>query len=109
LGRILRPFGHEVKRIAPQLVKPYGKRGKSDTAGAETLCEAMSRPAMRFVPVKTAEQQAPLMMAGMSDRLIRNRTQLANAIRGYAAGFGLAAARGMAHIDRLRQIDIVAA
>ena len=51
-------FGHEVKLIAPQLVKPYVKRGKNDAADAEALCEAMSRPTMRFVPVKTAEQQA---------------------------------------------------
>src|SRR5208337_2580687 len=84
-ARILRSFGHEVKLIAPQLVKPYVKRGKNDTADAEALCEAMSRPMMRFVPVKTAEQQAALMMVGLRDRLIRNRTQLSNAIRGYAA------------------------
>ena len=100
-ARILRSFGHEVKLIAPQLVKPYVKRGKNDTADAEALCEAMSRPTMRFVPVKTAEQQAALMMVGLRDRLIRNRTQLSNAIRGYAAEFGFTAARGMAHIDPL--------
>jgi transposase len=94
-ARILRPFGHAVKLIAAQLVKPYGKRGENDTAGAEALCEAMSRPAMRFVPVKTAGQQAALMMAGLRDRLIRNRTQLANAVRGFTA------ARRMAHIDPL--------
>jgi len=57
------------------------KRGKNDAADAEALCEAMSRPTMRFVPVKTAEQQAALMMVGLRDRLIRNRTQLSNAIR----------------------------
>ena len=100
-ARILRSFGHEVKLIAPQLVKPYVKRGKNDTADAEALCEAMSRPTMRFVPVKTADQQAALMMVGLRDRLIRNRTQLSNAIRGYAAEFGFTAARGMAHIDPL--------
>ena len=100
-ARILRSFGHEVKLIAPQLVKPYVKRGKNDTADAEALCEAMSRPTMRFVPVKTAEQQAALMMVGLRDRLIRNRTQLSNAIRGYAAEFGFTSARGMAHIDPL--------
>jgi transposase len=65
------------------------------------LCEAMSRPTMRFVPMKTAEQQAALMLVGVRDRLIRNRTQLANTIRGYAAEFGLAAAKGMAHLDGL--------
>jgi transposase len=67
------------------LAKPYVKRGKNDAADAEALCEAMSRPTMRFVPVKTAEQQAALMLVGVRDRLIRNRTQLANTIRGYAA------------------------
>jgi transposase len=56
-ARLLTSFGHEVRLIAPQLVKPYVKRGKNDTADAEALCEAMSRPTMRFVPVKTAEQQ----------------------------------------------------
>jgi transposase len=61
----------------------------------------MSRPTMRFVPMKTAEQQAALMLVGVRDRLIRNRTQLANTIRGYAAEFGLAAAKGMAHLDGL--------
>jgi transposase len=87
-----------VKLIAPQLVKPYVKRGKNDAADAEALCEAMSRPSKRFVPVKTAERQTALMLVGLRDRLIRNRTQLANAIRGYAAEFGLAAAKGIAHL-----------
>src|ERR1700730_6313461 len=87
-ARLLRSFGHEVKMIAPQLVKPYVKRGKNDAADAEALCEAMSRPTMRFVPVKTAERQAALMLLGLRDRLVRNRTQLSNAIRGYAAEFG---------------------
>ena len=100
-ARLLQSFGHSVKLIAPQLVKPYLKRGKNDAADAEALCEAMSRPTMRFVPVKTAEQQAALMLVGVRDRLTRNRTQLANAIRGYAAEFGLIAARGMTHLDPL--------
>ena len=97
-ARLLRSFGHEVKLIAPQLVKPYVKRGKNDAADAEALCEAMSRPTMRFVPVKTAEQQAALMMVGVRDRLIRNCTQLSNAIRSYAAEFGFTAAKGKAHL-----------
>jgi transposase len=100
-ARLLGSFGHEVKLIAPQLAKPYVKRGKNDAADAEALCEAMSRPTMRFVPVKTAEQQAALMLVGVRDRLIRNRTQLANAIRGYAAEFGLTGATGMAHLQPL--------
>jgi transposase len=100
-ARLLRSFGHELKLIAPQLAKPYVKRGKNDAADAEALCEAMSRPTMRFVPVKTAEQQAALMLVGVRDRLIRNRTQLSNSIRGYAAEFGLTAAKGKAHLDPL--------
>jgi transposase len=79
-ARLLQSFGHQVKLIAPQFVKPYVKRGKNDAADAEALCEAMSRPAMRFVPVKTPDNQAALMLVGLRDRLIRNRVQLANAI-----------------------------
>ena len=100
-ARLLSSFGHEVKLIAPQLAKPYVKRGKNDAADAEALCEAMGRPTMRFVPVKTAEQQAALMLVGLRDRLVRNRTQLSNAIRGYAAEFGLTAAKGVAHLNPL--------
>jgi len=100
-ARLLQSFGHAVKLIAPQLVKPYIKRGKNDAADAEALCEAMSRPTMRFVPVKTAEQQAALMLVSVRDRLIRNRTQLTNAIRGYAAEFGFTAAKGKAHLGPL--------
>jgi len=100
-ARLLRSFGHEVKLIAAQLVKPYVKRGKNDTADAEALCEAMSRPTMRFATRTANEQQAALMLVGLRDRLIRNRTQLSNAIRGYAAEFGFAAAKGMAHLDPL--------
>ena len=105
-ARLLHSLGHRVQLIAPQLVKSYVKRGKNDAADAEALCEAMSRPTMRFVPAKTAEQQAALMLVGVRDRLIRNRTQLGNAIRGHAAEFGLTAARGTAHLagllDRLQ-------
>jgi transposase len=100
-ARLLTSFGHEVKLIAPQLVKPYVKRGKNDAADAEALCEAMSRPTMRFVPVKTVEQQAALMLVGVRDRLIRNQTQLANAIRGFAAEFGHTAAKGIGHLQSL--------
>jgi transposase len=100
-ARELTWLGHEVKLMAPQLVKPYVSRGKNDAADAEALCEAMSRPKMRFVPVKSAEAQAALMLAGLRDRLVRNRTQLANAIRGYAAEFGLVAAKGKAKIAPL--------
>ncbi len=101
LARSLEAFGHEVRLIPPQYVKPYVKRGKNDAADAEALCEAMSRPTMRFVPIKSAEQQAALMLIGLRDRLIRNRTQLANSIRGYAAEFGLVAATGICRIEPL--------
>ena len=100
-ARLLQSFGHTVKLIPAQLVKPYVKRGKNDMADAEALCEAMSRPTMRFVPIKTAEQQAALMLVGLRDRLIRNRTQLCNAIRGYAAEFGFTAAKGVANVRPL--------
>jgi transposase len=108
-ARLLQSLGHEVKLIAPQFVKPYVKRGKNDAADAEAICEAMSRPTMRFVPVKSTEQQAALMLVGLRDRLIRQRTQLANAIRGYAAEFGLIAAKGLGKIEplleRIREDD----
>lgn len=94
-SRTLSSLGHKVRIIAPQFVKPYVKRGKNDAADAEALCEAMDRPTMRFVPEKTAEQQAALMLVSLRDRLVRSRTQLMNAIRGHAAEFGLIAARGI--------------
>ena len=101
LGAELGQLGHAVKLIAPQLVKPYVTRNKNDGRDAEALCEAMSRPRMRFVPVKTAEQQAALMLAGIRERLIARRTQLSNAIRGYAAEFGLTVAKGADKIEPL--------
>ena len=100
-ARELRKLGHEVKLIAPQHVKPYVKRNKNDGRDAEGTCEAMGRPTMRFVPVKTAEQQAALMLVGIRERLIARRTQLSNAIRGYAAEFGLVAAKGLDKIEPL--------
>jgi transposase len=100
-ARELRKLGHEVKLMAPQLVKPYVARNKNDGRDAEGLCEAMSRPSMRFVPVKTAEQQAALMLTGIRDGLIARRTQLSNAIRGYAAEFGLIAPKGLDKIEPL--------
>jgi transposase len=100
-ARELRKLGHEVKLMAPQHVKAYVKRNKNDGRDAEGLCEAMSRPTMQFVPVKTEEQQAALMLAGIRQQLIARRTQLSNAIRGYAAEFGLTAAKGLDKIEPL--------
>jgi len=100
-ARELRKLGHEVKLMAPQHVKAYVKRNKNDGRDAEGLCEAMSRPTMQFVPVKTKEQQAALMLAGVRQQLITRRTQLSNAIRGYAAEFGLTTAKGLDKIEPL--------
>jgi transposase len=95
LARELGKLGHTVKLIAPQLVKPYVTRNKNDGRDAEGLCEAASRPRMRYVPVKTAEQQAALMLLGIRDQLVARRTQLSNRIRGHAAEFGLLEAKGL--------------
>jgi len=100
-ARDLAALGHEVVLLPPQYVKPYVQRGKNDAADASAICEAMSRPRMRFVPVKTAEQQAALMLMGMRDQLIARRTQLSNMIRGYAAEFGVTAAKGLDKIEPL--------
>ena len=100
-ARVLGALGHEVKLIAPQHVKPYVKRNKNDARDAEAGCEAMSRPTMGFVPVKTAGQQAALMLMGVRERLVRGRTRLTNAIRGHAAEFGLVTARGLDKIEPL--------
>jgi transposase len=100
-ARELQELGHEVVLLPPQYVKAYVKRNKNDAADAEAICEAMSRPTMRFVPVKTADQQAALMLAGSREALIRRRTQLGNMIRGYAAEFGVTAAKGLYNIKPL--------
>ena len=87
--------------LPPAYAKVYVKLNKNDAADAAAICEAMSRPTMRFVPVKTPEQQAALMLAGRRDGLIRRRTQLSNTIRGYAGEFGLVAAKGLDKIEPL--------
>jgi transposase len=97
-ARVLAPLGHQVKMIAPQHVKPYVKRNKNDGRDAEALCEAMSRPTMQFVPVKTAEQQAALMLAGIREQMIARRTQVSNMIRGHAAEFGITVPEGLNQI-----------
>ena len=98
-ARELQALGHKVLLLPPQYVKPYVQRNKNDGIDAEAVCEAMSRPRMRFVAVKTAEQQAALMLIGTRDALVRRRTQLGNLIRGYAAEFGLIAAKGIDKIE----------
>jgi transposase len=100
-ARELGALGHEVVLIPPQYVKPYVQRGKNDAADAEAICEAMSRPRTKLVPVKTIDQQAGLMLVGVRDQLIGRRTQLSNAIRGHAAEFGLVSAKGLARIAPL--------
>jgi len=102
-ARVLRGLGHEVVLIPPQYVKPYVQRGKNDKIDAEAICEATSRPMVqaRFVPIKTVEQQAALTMLGVRDLLVRQRTMLINAIRGYAAEFGVTVAKGPQQVPEL--------
>jgi transposase len=100
-AREIAALGHEVKLLPAQYVKAYVKRNKNDPADAEAVCEAMSRPTMRFVAVKTAERQAALMMVTIRDRLVRARTQLTNSIRGHAAEFGLVAPKGVCQVEPL--------
>jgi transposase len=93
-ARELRALGHEVRLMPPAYVKPYVKRQKNDAADAEAICEAVSRPTMRFVPIKSVDQQSALMLHRARDLLIRQRTMLKNALRGHLAEFGLTAPQG---------------
>src|SRR5882672_4247506 len=102
-ARLLRSLGHEAVLLPPQYVKPYVKRGKNDAIDAAAICEAMSRPSMRLVPVKNAEQQAALMLLRVRDLLVKQRTMLINAIRGHAAEFGVTAAKGPVRVAELLQ------
>jgi transposase len=104
-ARVLRRLGHEVVLIPPQYIKPYVQRGKNDKIDAEAICEAMSRPKVqdRFVPIKTVEQQAALTMLGARDLLVKQRTMLINAIRGFAAEFGVTGAKGPQKVSELLQ------
>ncbi|MBM2625792.1 IS110 family transposase, partial [Pseudomonas aeruginosa] len=90
-ARELRELGHTVRLIAPQFVKPYVKGDKHDAHDAEAICEAASRPSMRYVPVKSAEQQAVQSMHRVRSRLVRARTALCNEVRGLLGEFGLIA------------------
>lgn len=100
----LRTLGHEVRLMPPSYVKPYVKRGKNDAADAEAICEAVTRPTMRFVPVKSPEQQSVLMLHRTRDLLIRQRTMLANAFRAHLSEFGIVAAQGIANLAKLSAI-----
>ena len=97
-ARELTRIGHDVRLIAPNYVKPYVKRGKSDAADAEAICEAVTRPTMRFVPIKSTEQQAVLCQHRVRELLIRQRTQLSNVIRGLIGEFGHIVRKGLRHI-----------
>ena len=114
-AREIGALGHEVRLIPPAYVKPYVKRQKNDAADAEAICEAVTRPNMRFVPVKCAERQGVLVLHRTRDLLIRQRTMMLNAIRGHLAEFGVIAAQGPRNVmgliaqireDRLELPDI---
>ena len=93
-GRELQALGHTVKLMPPSYVKAYLKRSKNDANDAAAICEAVTRPSMRFVPIKTKEQQAALMLHRTRQLLVRQRTMLSNAIRGHLAELGIVSAKG---------------
>ena len=97
-GRELRALGHEVKLMPPAYVKPYVKRGKSDAADAEAICEAVTRPTMRFVEIKSADQQAILSQHRAREVMVGQRTQLSNTIRGLVGEFGITIRKGLESI-----------
>ena len=105
-AREISKFGHEVKLMPPRYVKPYVKRNKNDAADAEAICEAVTRPNMRFVPVKTPEQQSVLMLHRSRQLFVRQRTSLINAIRAHLAEFGIAAGIGRNGMEVL--LDLIA-
>ena len=100
-ARTLIAMGHEVRIMPPSYVKGYVKRGKSDALDAEAICEAVQRPTMRFVPVKTVEQQGILMAHRTRALLVRQRTMAANALRAHLAEFGFVANPGVANLVKL--------
>ncbi len=97
-ARKLEQLGHTVKLMAPQFVKPYVKTNKNDAADAEAICEAVSRPSMRFVPIKTGEQQAVLALHRARQGFVKARTAQANQIRGLLAEYGMVLPQGIGHI-----------
>jgi transposase len=103
-ARELTALGHTVQLMPATYVKAYAKRGKSDAIDAEAICEAVTRPTMRFVPIKSAEQQAILMLHRSRDLLVRQRTMLVNALRGHLAEFGLVGPKGIWRLPELRAL-----
>lgn len=99
-ARRLTAMGHEVRLIAPQFVKPYLKSQKNDANDAEAICEAVSRPNMRFVPAKTIEQQDMQALHRVRSRLIGSRTQLGNQIRGLLAEYGIIIPLHLSHLRK---------
>ena len=100
-ARELMALGHEVRLMPPHYVKAYVKRNKNDAADAEAICEAVKRPTMRFVAIKSAGQQSVLMMHRAREILVRQRTMLVNALRGHMAEFGLISAQGLHNMAAL--------
>jgi len=103
-GREIRALGHEVRLMPPRYVKPYVKRNKNDMADAEAICEAVTRPTMRFVEIKTPEQQSLLMLHRTRQLFVRQRVMLVNALRGHLAEFGIVASVGRLGLERLTGI-----
>jgi transposase len=103
-SRELGTFGHEVRIMPANYVKPYVKRNKNDAADAEAICEAVTRPSMRFVAVKTAEQQSVLMVHRTRELMVRQRTMLVNAMRAHMAEFGVVARVGLPQVRELLEV-----
>jgi len=104
-GRTLSALGHTVRLMAPQFVKPYVKTNKNDRNDAEAICEAVGRPNMRFVPIKSAEMQAVLALHRARQGFVKGRTAQANQIRGLLGEFGIVIAKGIGHIgERLPEV-----
>jgi transposase len=103
-ARELTKLGHRVRLMPAKDVKAYVKRNKNDAADAEAICEAVRRPTMRFVQVKSAEQQGQLMLHRTRDLLMRQRTQVINALRAHLAELGIVAAQGREGLKELLKI-----